>query len=101
MSGLLKASSRRHSKANLPKALELWSGLRVAARATRSPLPESAMHVGIHTLCRAGRTKEAYLLVEELNKRGEPPGVKVCLCQTSVGVNLLHVCSQSISVIPR
>lgn len=77
MSGLLQASSRKHAKANVPKALELWSGLRVTARATCTPLPERAMHAGIHALCRAGRTSEALKLVEELNNRGEPPGVKV------------------------
>ena len=77
MSGLLQGSSRKHAKANVPKALELWNGLRVTARATSTPLPERAMHAGIHALCRAGRTSEALLLVEELTRRGEPPGVKV------------------------
>lgn len=77
ISGLLQSSSRRHSEANVPKALELWSGLRVMARASKTPLPERAMHTGIHALCRAGRVAEALKLVEELNNRGERPGVQV------------------------
>ena len=77
MAGLLQGSSRKHAQANLPKALELWNGLRATARASRTPLPKRAMHAGIHVLCRAGRTSEALLLLEELTRRGEPPGVQV------------------------